>query len=140
MKTKYLLVPALICAAIACKKTGGGDDGGRIIAGIRSTIPGKWKAEYIINRSDQSITHYPAGNVLEFKIGSTDSALFYQNDEIKSRNLVTWETNSTLIPGTVLAVMNSTVLPKVAVEGVFNDTLYMFTPDVDGSSFVFSRK
>lgn len=140
MKTKHLLITALVCTAIGCNKTGGGDNGNRVIEGIRITIPGKWKAEYIINRSDQSVTPYPAGNVLEFKIGSTDSALYYQNDEIKSRNLVTWETNSTLIPGSVLAVMNSTVLPKVAVEGVFNDTLYMFTPDVNGSSFVFSRK
>ena len=140
MKTKYLIVAAVSFLTIACNKTGGSDNGTRVIDGIRNTIVGKWKAEYILNRGDLSVTPYPAGNILEFKIGSTDSAIYSQNDTVKSRNKVTWETNNTLIPGTILAVMTSTVLPKVAVEGVFNDTLYMFTTDVDGSSFVFSRK
>jgi hypothetical protein len=139
MKAKYLII-AIAFIAAACNKLDD-DSTDRVLEGLKFAMPGKWQAEYKIDRGNNfTIVPYPDGHVYDFRIGSTDSAYYLINDTIVDRGKITWGSNETFIRGTKLIIMNSEVLPSVAVKGVLGDSLYLFTPDNDGTSYVFSKK
>lgn len=135
---KYVILIAIIAMA-ACGKDSG-FNGSKAIDGIRNTIAGKWKAVYQVNHVSGEAIFYPAGHQVQFNLTPADSAFYIINDTITARAAVDWQASDAIIPGRVVVLMTSPgVLPKVGVEGVFNDSLYLFEPVANGTQFIFVR-
>lgn len=133
----------MACVVIfsACNKVGSGSvDTGKAINGVRSAIGGKWKALFLVNTLMGDTITAPPGTGIQFNLGSTDSAYSLLNDSIKSRTAVTFEANQDLVPGLVVVVMDaSPILPPLGVQGVFKDSLFMFSADADRIQYVYKR-
>ena len=133
----------MACVGIltACNKVGGGNvDTGKAINGVRGAIGGKWKALFLVNTSLGDTIKPPPGTGIQFNLGSTDSAYSLLNDSIQSRTAVKFDANQNLIPGLIVVVMDaSPILPPLGVQGVFQDSLFMFSTDADRIQYVYKR-
>jgi hypothetical protein len=138
MKASILLLLAGMVVVAACVKKG--FDSGKVITSAKNSIKGRWKAEFTTIGPDRQRTYYTPGQILEFDFGAQDSVRYIINDTVKERSTVTFAINDTYSPGNLITTLDMPgVLPRVGIEGIYNDTLGLYVLEPNGIGYYFSR-